>query len=129
MAVAVSFGVKKREVVRVHHTASVRPISISRQKPEQIVLFAVDSLFLSCGCPNGQVRDVIDDCSEGLPVSVVEHGLVDGRKTNMVILPHLVLLLMQTEGGVLFFVSSKHWRSKEKGSKSRELAPVCCFDS
>ena len=65
---------------------------------------------------------------EGLPVSVVEHGLVDGRKTSMVILPHLVRLLMQTEGGVLFFVSSKHWRSKEKGSKSRELAPVCCFD-
>ena len=90
MAVAVSFGVKKREVVRVHHAASVWSISVAREKPEKIVLLAVDSFLLSCGCPNGQVRDVIYDSSEGLPVSVVEHGLVDGRKASMIIVGHLV---------------------------------------
>ena len=90
MAVAVSFGVKKREAVRVHHAASVWSISVAREKPEKVVLLAVDSFLLSCGCPNGQVRDVIDDSSEGLPVSIVEHGLVDGWKASMIILAHFV---------------------------------------
>jgi len=90
VAVAVSFGVKKREAVRVHHAASVWSISVAREKPEKVVLLAVDSFLLSCGCPNGQVRDVIYDSSEGLPVSVVEHGLVDSRKASLSIFAHLV---------------------------------------
>ena len=38
------------------------------------------------------VVDVIDYSSERLPVSVVEHNLVDGRETSFLIavLPHLV---------------------------------------
>ena len=91
MAVAVSLGIMKREVVVVHHAASVRSISISEQKPEQIVLLAVDALFLRSSGPNGEIGDVIDDNSEGLPVSVVEQGLVDGRETSFTF-PHLVRL-------------------------------------
>ena len=34
--------------------------------------------------------DVLDDSSEGLPVSLVKHGLVDGWKASMIILAHLV---------------------------------------
>ena len=89
MTVAVSLGIKKREVVQVHHAATVRSVSISEQKPKQIVLFAVDALFFGGSGPNGEIGDVIDDSSEGLTVSVVEHDLVDGRETS-VILPHLV---------------------------------------
>ena len=96
MAVAVSFGVKKREVVRVHHAASVRPISVSEQKSQQIVLLSVYSLFFGCGGPNGEIGDVIDDSSEGLPVSVVEHGLVDGRETSLITMfAHLVRLSVE----------------------------------
>ena len=47
-----------------------------------------------------------DDSSEGLSVSLVKHGLVDGRKARLVIFAHLVRLLVQTEGGC--FVSCKH---------------------
>ena len=97
MAVAMSFGVKKREVVQVHLAASVWSFSIAWEEPEQIVFLAVYSFLLSCGCPNGQVRDVIDDSSEGLPVSLVEHRLVDGWKARLVVLAHLVRLSVQTE--------------------------------
>ena len=42
---------------------------------------------------NGKIGDVIDDSSEGLPVCVVEHDLVDGRETSLItVLPHLVRL-------------------------------------
>ena len=34
--------------------------------------------------------DTLDDSSEDLPVSLVKHGLVDGRKASMIILAHLV---------------------------------------
>ena len=36
---------------------------------------------------------------------------------------------VETEEDDVCFVSSKHWRTKQKGSKSRGPAPVCCFDS
>ena len=58
----------------------------------QIVFLAVDALFLRSGGPDGEIGDVIDYSSERLPVSVVEHNLVDGRETSFLIavLPHLV---------------------------------------
>ena len=87
MAVAVSFSVEKREVVHVYLAASAFSFAVAR---EQVVLLAVFSLLLSCCCPGSQVLDVLDDCGEGLPVSLVEHVLVDGRKVSMIVLAHLV---------------------------------------
>jgi len=74
MAVAVSFGVKKREV---YLAASAFSFAVLREQPEQVVFLAVYSLLLSCFCPYSQSLDVFDDCGEGLPVSLVEHVLVD----------------------------------------------------
>jgi len=48
------------------------------------------AFFLSRGGPDSQVLDVLDDSDEGLPVSLVEHVLVDGRKASMIVLAHLV---------------------------------------
>ena len=90
MAVAVSFGVKKREVVQVHLAASVWSFAIAWKEPEQVVFLAVFALLFSCSCPDSEVLDVLDDSSEGLPVSLVKHGLVDGWKASMIILAHLV---------------------------------------
>ena len=78
--------------------ASVWSVSIAREEPEQIVFLAVFAFLFSCGSPNGQVRDVIDDISEGLPVSLVKHGLVDGWKASMVVLAHLVRLCCKLRG-------------------------------
>ena len=88
MAVAVSFGVKKREVDHVYLAASAFSFAVAR--PEQVVFLAVVSLLFSCCSPDSQVLDVIDDCGEGLPVSLVQHVLVDGRKASMTVLAHLV---------------------------------------
>jgi len=90
MAVAVSFGVKTREVVHVYLAASAFSFAVSREQPDQVVFLAVYSLLLSCYCPESQVLDVLDDCCEGLPVSLVKHVLVDGRKASMIVLAHLV---------------------------------------
>ena len=92
MAVAVSFGVEKREIVpsHVYLAASAFSFAVAREQPEQVVLLAVFSLLLSCCCPHSQVLDVLVDCGEGLPVSLVEHVLVDGRKASLIVLAHLV---------------------------------------
>jgi len=92
VSVAVSFGVKKREVVHVHLAASALSFAVSWEEPEQVIFLAVFAFLFSCSCPDGQVRDIIDDSSEGLPVSLVEHGLVDCWKASMIILAHLVCL-------------------------------------
>ena len=42
--------------------------------------------------------DVLDDSSEGLPVSLVKHGLVDGRKAIFFLLAHLVRLSVELRG-------------------------------
>ena len=86
------FGVKKRKVVQVHLAASVWSFAIAWKEPEQVVFLAVFSFLLSCCGPNSQVLDILDDSSEGLPVSLVKHGLVDGWKASVIILAHLVLL-------------------------------------
>ena len=36
--------------------------------------------------------DVLDDSGEGLPVSLVKFGLVDGREASVIIVVHLVRL-------------------------------------
>jgi len=90
MAVAVSFGVKKRKVVHVYLTASAFSFAVLREQPKQVVFIAVYSLLLSCCCPDSQVLDVLDDCGKGLPVSLVEHVLVDRWKVSMIVLAHLV---------------------------------------
>ena len=38
--------------------------------------------------------DVLDDSCEGLPVSLVKHGLVDGRNASIIVHAHLVRLLV-----------------------------------
>ena len=50
--------------------------------------------------PNGEIGDVIDDSSEGLPVSVFEHDLVDSREASLIaaILAHLACGLMKFGG-------------------------------
>ena len=62
---------------------------------------------------------------EGLPVSVVEHGLVDGRKTSMIILAHLVdvnrSFVGQTEP---FFDSSSVVNTEKVKKKSVNRGPV-----
>jgi len=90
MAVAVSFSVKKREVVHVYLAASAFSFAVAREQPEQVIFLAIVALFFSCCGPDSQVLDVLDDISEGLPVSLVEHVLVDGRKASMIVPPHLV---------------------------------------
>jgi len=90
VALAVSLGVKKRKVVHGHLAASVWSFAITWKEPEQVVFPAVLALLFSCCCPDSQVLDVLDDSSEGLPVSLVKHGLVDGWKASMIILAHLV---------------------------------------
>ena len=50
------------------------------------------AFLFSCSCPDSQVLDVLDDSSEGLPVSLVKHGLVDGWSASMIILAHLVVV-------------------------------------
>jgi len=90
MAAAVSFGVEKREVVHVYLAASAFSFAVAREQPEQVVFLAVFSFLFSCCCPDSQVLDVLDNCGEGLPVSLVEHVLVDGRKACMIVLAHLV---------------------------------------
>ena len=52
MAVAVSFGVEKREVVHVYLAASAFSFAVAKEQPEQVVLLAVSSLLLSCCCPD-----------------------------------------------------------------------------
>jgi hypothetical protein len=76
--------------------------------------------------------DVLDDSSEGLPVSLVKHGFVDGRKASMIILGHLV----DVNGSVgwsdeacfrfaLFFVRT---RKKECNQRSGgQCLPICLF--
>ena len=93
VAVAVSLGIMKREVVIVHHAASFRSVPVSGQKPKKVVFLPVCSFFFGGGGPNGKIGDVIDDSSEGLPVSVVEHDLVDCRETSLItVFDHLVRL-------------------------------------
>jgi len=53
--------------------------AVAKEQPEQVVFLAVFSFLFCCGCPDSQVPDVLDDCGEGLPVSLVEHVLVDGQ--------------------------------------------------
>ena len=74
---------------------SPRPPSPSRLRgSSQSRLYFLPSspFFLSCSGPDSQVLDVLDDCGEGLPVSLVEHVLVDGRKASMIVLAHLVVV-------------------------------------
>jgi len=87
MAVAVSFGVKKREVVHVYLAFS---FAVAREQPEQVILLSIVAFFFSRGGPDSQVLDVLDDSGEGFPVSLVEHVLVDGRTASMIVLAHLV---------------------------------------
>ena len=89
VAVAVSFGVKKREVVHVCLAVSAFSFAVAREQPKQVVFLAVVSLLFSCCSPDSQVLGVLDDCGEGLPVSLVEHVVVDGRKASMIVLAHL----------------------------------------
>ena len=42
--------------------------------------------------------DVLDDSSEGLPVSLVKHGLVDGREAIFFLVVHLVCLSVKLRG-------------------------------
>jgi len=90
MAVAVSFGVKKREVVHVYRTTSAFSCAVAREQPEQVVFLVIVSFLFSCCGADRQVLYVLDDCGEGLPVSLLEHVLVDGRKASMIVLAHLV---------------------------------------
>ena len=74
---------------------SPRPPSPSRLRgSSQSKLYFLPSspFFLSCSGPYSQVLDVLDDNSEGLPVSLVKHGFVDGWKASMIILAHLVVV-------------------------------------
>jgi len=89
MAVAVSFGVEKREIFPSHVYLAASAFSFA-VAPEHVVLLAVFSFLFSCCCPDCQVLDVLDNCAEGLPVSPVENVLVDGRKASMIVLAHLV---------------------------------------
>jgi len=59
MAVAMSFGVKKREVVHVHLAASAFSFAVALEQPEQVIFLAVVSLLLSCSGPDSQVLDVL----------------------------------------------------------------------
>jgi len=90
MVVAVSLGVKKREVVHVYLAAYAFSFAVAREQPEQVVFLAIIPFLFSCCGPDSQVLDVLDDCGEGLPVSLVEHVLVDGRKASIIVLAHLV---------------------------------------
>ena len=76
--------------MRFHLAASALSFAIAWKEPEQIIFLAVFALLFSCSCPDSEVLDVLDDSSEGLPVSLVKHGLVEGRKASMIILAHLI---------------------------------------
>ena len=67
------------------------PLRLRGRSQSRLYFFlAVFALFFSCSCPDSEVLDVLDDSSEGLPVSLVKHGFVDGWKASMIILTHLV---------------------------------------
>ena len=121
MAVAVSFGFKKRKVVHVHLAASIWSFAIAWKEPEQVGFFAVFALFFSCSCPDSQILDVLDDNSECLSVSLVKHALVDGWKASTIILAHLVdvngSFVGQTE--LVFDSSSVVNTEREKKSVNR----------
>ena len=117
MAVAVSFGVKKREVVHVHLAASAFSFAVAWKQPEKVIFLAVFSFLFSCSCPDSQVLDVFDDSSEGLPVSLVKQGVVDGWKASMIILAHLVEVNGSFVGQTELVLDSSSVVNTERGKK------------
>jgi len=131
MAVAVSFGVKKREVVHVHLAASAFSFSVAREQPEQVIFLSIVAFFFSRGGPDSQFLDVLDDSCEGLPVSLVEHVLVDGWKASMIILAHLVdvnhSVGWSVESCFRIALLCEH-EKKEYNQRPRDQSlPICLF--
>ena len=70
--------------------------------------------------------DVLDDSSEGLPVSLVKHGLVDGRKAIFFLLAHLVRLSVRF-GGLrkpMFVLSVVIWQEQKTDVVNWSLSPI-----
>ena len=81
---------QEEESCYVHLAASAFSFAVAWEELEQFIFLAVFAFLFSCRCPDSQILDVLDDNSEGLPVSLVKYGLVDGWKASMIILAHLV---------------------------------------
>ena len=89
-------------------------LSLGRSQ-RRLYFFPSVPFFFGGGGPNGEIGDVIDDSSEGLPVSVVEHGLVDGRETSLItVFAHLVRLSVNLGSQCLLLSVVK-----TEGSKAR----------
>jgi len=131
MAVAVSFSVKKREVVHVHLAASAFSFAVAREQPEQVIFLAIIPLLFSRSGPDSQVLDVFDDSGESLPVSLVEHVLVDRRKASMIVVVHLVdvnhLVGWSDESCFRIALLCEH-EKKEYNQRPRDRSlPICLF--